>query len=182
MGSPRSDPGDLIAASDPGQRAKVAAARDSRSRARYDPLAMPSREPEPLLRASSFQVLIDDRELSFAAVSRLSSESDPDAHAVKPVPRFAPVVLRRAVSTSTELYDWRMSIVAGKDDRRDVTIRQLSAPGGSVVNAWRLVGAWPSRWSGPAFDALDNSVACEELELSFEDLVWLNPKPRITGG
>lgn len=143
---------------------------------------MPSREPEPLLRVSSFQVLVGDRELSFAAVSRLSSESDPDEQAVKPVHRFAPVVLRRAVSTSTELYDWRMSIVAGKDDRRDVTIRQLSAPGGSVVNAWRLVRAWPRRWSGPAFDALDNGVACEELELAFEDLLWLNPNPRITGG
>jgi len=143
---------------------------------------MPSREPEPLLRASSFQVLVGDRELSFAAVSRLSSESDPEANTGSPGHRFAPVVLRRAVSTSTELYDWRMSIVAGKDDRRDVTIRQLSAPGGSIVNAWRLVRAWPSRWSGPAFDALDNGVACEELELAFEDLVWLNLKPRITGG
>ena len=143
---------------------------------------MPSREPEPLLRASSFQVLVGDRELSVAAVSRLSSETDLDANAASPVHRFAPVVLRRAISTSTELYDWRRAIVAGKDDRRDVTISQLSAPGGSVVNAWRLVRAWPCRWSGPAFDALDNAVACEELELAFEDLVWLHPKPRITGG
>lgn len=143
---------------------------------------MPSREPEPLLRTSSFQVLVGDRELGVAAVSRLSSETEPDARDAKPVHRFAPVVLRRAVSTSTELYDWRRAIVAGKDDRRDVTIRQLSAPGGSVVNAWRLVRAWPSRWSGPAFDALDNGVACEELELVFEDLVWLHPNPRNLGG
>ena len=63
-------------------------------------------------------------------------------------------MLRRALSTSTELFDWRKAVAAGKDDRRDVIVRQLSAPGGRVVNAWRLVGAWPSRWSGPAFDAL----------------------------
>jgi hypothetical protein len=147
---------------------------------------MPTREAEPLLRVSSFRVLVGDRELSVASVSRLSSESDPSAPAAAPpnapAARFAPVVLRRAISTSTDLYDWRRAILAGKDDRRDVTISQLSAPGGRVVNAWRLVRAWPSRWSGPAFDALDNGIASEELELSFEDLIWLPPKPRRPGG
>jgi phage tail-like protein len=143
---------------------------------------MPTREPEPLLRTSCFEVLIGDREVSFTAVSRLSSETDlvgrPDGRAH----RFATVVLRRAISTSTELYDWRRRIVDGKDDRRDVTIRQRSAPGGKVVNAWRLVRAWPCRWSGPDFDALSNDVACEELELAFDDLVWLDRNRKITGG
>lgn len=143
---------------------------------------MPSREPEPLLRISCFQVLIGDREVGVAAVSRLSSETDADARPGRTAHRFAPVVLRRAITTATDLFDWRMAFVAGKDDRRDVTIRQLSAPGGSVVNAWKLVRAWPCRWSGPAFDALDDSIACEELELMFEDLVWLHRNPRDTGG
>ena len=91
-------------------------------------------------------------------------------------------MLRRALTTSTELYDWRRLIVDGKDDRRDVTIRQLSAPGGKVVNTWRLVRAWPCRWSGPAFDALKNDVACEEIELRFDDLVWLDPETKKTKG
>lgn len=147
---------------------------------------MPSREPAPLLRVSCFEVLIGDRELSFAAVSRLSSETDPDARADGPrdrhAHRFASVALRRAIGTSTELFDWRRRIVDGKDDRRDVTIRQRSAPDGEIVNAWRLVRAWPCRWSGPAFDALSNDVACEELELVFDDLVWLNPTDTINGG
>ena len=82
-------------------------------------------------------------------------------------------MLRRALTTSTELYDWRGLIVSGKDDRRDVTVRQLSAPGGETVNSWRLMRAWPCRWSGPAFDAMKHDVACEEVELTFEDLVWL---------
>jgi hypothetical protein len=37
-----------------------------------------------------------------------------------------------------------------------------------------LVRAWPCRWSGPGFDALKNDIACEEIELSFDDLVWLD--------
>ena len=133
---------------------------------------MPSRQSEPLLRISCFEVLIGDRELGFAEVGRLTSETDLAA-ADRPVHRLATVVLKRALTTSTELYDWRRLIVAGKDDRRDVTIRQLSAPGGTVVNSWRLLRAWPCRWSGPAFNAMSNEIAFEELEVTFDDLVWL---------
>ena len=68
--------------------------------------------------------------------------------------------------------------MSGKDERRDVTIRQLSAPGGKIVNSWRLTRAWPSRWSGPAFDAMNNDVAWEELELTYEDLIWLGAETK----
>ena len=145
---------------------------------------MPSRErePEPLLRISCFQVLIGDRQLGFAEVGQLTSETGLDASPERPVHRFATVVLRRALTTSTELYDWRRLIVDGKDDRRDVTIHQLSAPGGKIVNSWRLMRAWPCRWSGSRFDAMSNDIAYEELELAFDDLIWLEHKPGITRG
>jgi tail tube protein gp19 len=143
---------------------------------------MASHEPEPLFRISCFQVLIGNKELGFAEVGRLTSESDLSAPPDRPVHRFATVVLRRALTTSTELYDWRRLIVDGKDDRRDVTIRQLSAPGGKIVNSWRLMRAWPCRWSGPGFDAMSNDIAYEELELSFDDLVWLERNSGITKG
>jgi phage tail-like protein len=127
---------------------------------------------EPLLRVNCFEVEIGDREIGFAQVGPLASVTDA-SESREPVHRFAPVVLRRALTTSTELYDWRRQIVGGRDDRRDVTVRQLSAPGGKVVNAWRLVRAWPSRWTGPSFDALRGDIAFEELELTFDDLVWV---------
>jgi phage tail-like protein len=124
-----------------------------------------AREVEGLLGTSNFRVLIGDRELGFSTVSRLTSGTLDEQ-------QFAPVVLRRALSRSTELYEWRRAVAAGKDDRRDVTIQQLDRPGGEVVNVWRLVRAWPVRWSGPVFDALDAGIACEELELAFDDLTW----------
>lgn len=142
---------------------------------------MATDQGEPLLRIDSFEVLIGDRELGFAEVGPLSSETDLEA--VEPGRnRYATVVLRRALTTSSDLFDWRRAIVAGKDDRRDITIRQLSAPGGKAVNAWRLVGARPVRWSGPAFDAFHADIAFEELEVAFDDLVWLAPRTRIRGG
>jgi len=143
---------------------------------------MPSNKQEPLLGVGNFQVLIGDRELGFSRVGPLTSETDLDAPPGRPVHRFQTVVLRRALTSSTELYDWRRLIVDGKDDRRDVTIRQLSTPGGTIVSSWRLVRAWPCRWSGPTLDALSGDVALEEIELTFEDLVWLEHHPTAPGG
>jgi len=143
---------------------------------------MPGRQQEPLLRVSSFVVLIAGREIGFAEVGRLTSETDLEDPRDLRAHRFPTVVLRRALTTSKELYDWRRSIVEGKDDRRDVTIRQLSAPGGDIVNSWKLVRAWPCRWSGPALDAMSAAIAFEELELSFDDLVWMARDKPDTGG
>lgn len=96
-------------------------------------------------------MLIDDREFGFSTVTRLTSGTLEER-------QFEPVVVRRALGRSTELYEWRRAVAAGKDDRRDVTIQQLDVPGGEVTNTWRLVRAWPVRWSGPAFDALDGGT------------------------
>jgi hypothetical protein len=139
---------------------------------------MADREGDALLRTSSFVVLIGDKEFGFAEAGPLTSATDFETPDRKPANRFAPVILRRAVGTSTDLFDWRRAIVAGKQDRRDVVVRQLSAPAGRVVNAWRLVKAWPSRWSGPSFNALHADIAFEEVELMFDDLLWLPTKDR----
>lgn len=134
---------------------------------------MPSRDLPPLLGTNHFRVLIGRREVGFAEVGRLSSETDMTLPPEQRSHRFETVVLRRALTQSTELYDWRRKIVSGKDDRRAVTIHQLDAAGGRIVNSWRLEGAWPCRWSGPPFDAAGSDVAIEELELAYDDLVWL---------
>lgn len=131
---------------------------------------MPSHDHEPLLRTSFFRVLVGDVELGFAEISRLTST---DAEPGERSARFEAVVLRRALTRSRELYIWRRNVLDGKDDRRAVTIQQLEAPAGAVANAWRLVGARPVRWSGPDFDAMESRIAYEELELVFDDLVWL---------
>lgn len=92
---------------------------------------MPLLELQPLLGTSHFRVLIGRRELGFSEVGRLSSETDPTLPPKERSHRFETVVLRRALTGSTELYDWRRSIVSGKDDRRLVTIHQLDAGRGS---------------------------------------------------
>jgi phage tail-like protein len=143
---------------------------------------MSARELEPVLGTSHFRVLIGRREVGFAQVGRVTSATDPAETPDARGHRFDTIVLRRALTGSTELYEWRRRVLEGKDERRDVTIHQLDGPGGNVANSWRLVRAWPCRWSGPAFDALATGIAFEELELAFEDVVWTNPETPNEGG
>jgi phage tail-like protein len=105
-------------------------------------------------------------------VSPLSSEVDPETGE-----GFAHVVLRRALTRDTTLFDWRRAVADGERDRRTVTIHQLERAGGRIANSWRLVRAWPCRWSGPALNALESGIAFEEVELAFDDLVWVRPRP-----
>jgi hypothetical protein len=139
---------------------------------------MPEHELEALFGTRHFRVLIGREELGFAEVSRLASVTDLEVPLEERHNRFETVVLRRALSRDTELYDWRRSIVDGKRDRRQVTIHQLESAGGRIVNSWRLVRAWPCRWSGPSFNAQSSEIAVEELELAYDDLVWLRPPQR----
>ena len=136
---------------------------------------MPVRELDSLLGTTDFRVRIGRREIGFCEVGRLTSQTDLTLPPDDRRHDFETIVLRRALTTSRELYEWRRRIVAGVDDRRPVTISQLAAPHGEIVNSWELVGAWPCRWSGPAFSAAESGIAYEELELAFDDLVWVDP-------
>jgi phage tail-like protein len=143
---------------------------------------MPSRDLEPLLGTSHFRVRIGRQEIGFCEVGRLTSETDLTVPPEHQRHRLETVVLRRALTRSRELFDWRRRIVEGIEDRRPVTISQLDAPAGEIVNSWQLVGAWPCRWSGPTFNAAETGLAYEELELAFDDLVWLEEPTKRTQG
>ena len=142
---------------------------------------MPDRDLDALLGTSHFRVRIGKREIGFCEIGRLTSETDLTLVAEERQ-RLQTVVLRRALTRSRELFDWRRRIHEGIDDRRPVTISQLDAASGATANSWQLVGAWPCRWSGPEFNATASGLAYEEIELVFDDLIWLDEEPPARRG
>jgi hypothetical protein len=126
------------------------------------------RAEETPLDTAHFSVLIDGVDTSFSYVGGIGSESDPeDPRSSTP----ATVLLRRAVTGSRDLFLWRQAVAEGKEDTRRVVVRQHTASG-RTVNAWVLEGAWPRRWSGPTFDAVQGGVAMEEVELAYDRVIW----------
>ena len=133
----------------------------------------------------NFKVTVKNKEISVARISPLELAADAEdlellAGSARSGGRVwaAPalpgrIVLMRAIDTDRTFYEWRREAMAGKPAVRTVTIRQLDRSGKNAVNAWKILNAWPLRWTWPAFDALDGGIAREELELVYTDLNWL---------
>jgi len=139
-------------------------------------------EPAPLLGVRNFRVFLGRAEVGFCHVEGLVSESLIDELSGERVERWTPVVLRRALGTDRTLFEWRERAAGGRPYPRDVGLDQLDTAGERCVNTFVLNGAWPTRWSGPVFDAVSDGIALEELELSYERLLWMKEPGSRTSG
>jgi phage tail-like protein len=87
--------------------------------------------------------------------------------------KHANVTLKRGLSTSTVLFDWRKTVMSGAIDRKSVSIilydeRGVSGQGERI--RWNLQNAWPSKWTGPELKGNANEIAIETLELCHEGI------------
>jgi len=86
--------------------------------------------------------------------------------------KFANIVLRWGMSSDTDLYLWHRQWLTGDP--------AATRRGGSIVlmdrqlqeqARWNFQKAWPTRWTGPAFNAEGSELAIETLELCHEGVV-----------
>jgi phage tail-like protein len=73
---------------------------------------------------------------------------------------FSALSLKRGITDSDELWKWRQSVVDGKADLRNGSVVLLDETGAEKLR-WNFKRAWPSKWTGPAFNATGNAIAVE---------------------
>ena len=100
-------------------------------------------------------------------VIELREGGSKEVRKVPGVSKFPNVTLKRGITGSSDLHDWALANLAGKDVRRSVTIT-LSDTNGVTVAAWTLNRAWPVKWQAPQLNASANEVAIETIELAHE--------------
>lgn len=83
---------------------------------------------------------------------------------------YADITLRYGLTSSREVWDWLLASVAGKVERKNVSILMLDSAGEREVMRWDLINAWPAEWHGAGLDALSHEVAIETLTLVYETL------------
>lgn len=83
--------------------------------------------------------------------------------------KYSPITLKRGITDSDELWKWRATVMDGKTERKNGSIVLLDEKGQEKLR-WNFVNAWPSKWTGPAFNSTGNSVAVESLELTHEEV------------
>ncbi len=87
---------------------------------------------------------------------------------------FTDVTLKRGMTDNLEFWNWIGSALTGRPrSRRNVNIL-LFNQAGETMKCWTLIGAIPISWKAPGFQADGNSVAIEELTLTYEGLQVLN--------
>jgi phage tail-like protein len=83
---------------------------------------------------------------------------------------YASVTLKYGVTNSRELWDWLLTAVNGKVERKNVSIILLNSEGTSEVMRWNLHDAWPSEWQGAGLNTTDRAIAIDSLTLVFDSL------------
>jgi phage tail-like protein len=73
--------------------------------------------------------------------------------------------LRHGVADSLDLLHWYIQVMQGdiEGSKREVSIVLYNNDSTPMIT-WSFRNAYPVRWSGPTFNAQENSVAFEEIE------------------
>ena len=135
----------------------------------------------------NFIVEFDGVEVAaFSEVTGLDSENTPieyregaDATSaprqLPGVEKYAPVQLKRGITGSLALWEWRKEVRDGGTTfapSRTVTVKLLSETHDRNAPAmtWTLTRAWPTKLTGPTLNAKGNDYAVEQLDLVHERL------------
>ncbi len=126
-----------------------------------------------------FRVDIDGMpSTEFAECSGLSSETEVIEYreggevGVRKLPgltRYAPIVLKRGLSSNRDLWNWRQTVVTGQTERRAGAIVLLNEARVPVLR-WKFRNGWPSKIEGPVLNAGSSDVAIESIEIVHEGL------------
>ncbi|MCP4341405.1 MAG: phage tail protein [Desulfobulbaceae bacterium] len=81
--------------------------------------------------------------------------------------KYSNITLKWGTTTDDELWKWRKTAIDGKVERKNGSIILLDDAGDEQVR-WDFKDAWPTKWTGPSFNATGNEVAIEALELTHE--------------
>jgi phage tail-like protein len=143
-------------------------------------MIMADRDGKDPYRSYRFRVELDGVERAgFREASGLDFTQDPieyregpDALTARKLPgliKFSNIVLKWGISDDEELWDWRQQAMDGKIERKNGSIILVDDAGEDKFR-WNFREGWPTKWTGPTFNATGNEVAIESLEIAHEGL------------
>lgn len=142
-------------------------------------MAAPAKHKDPY-RGFNFKVEIDGiQEAGFRECTGLDSSTEVVEYREGDNPNYmrnlpglnksSPITLKRGITDSDKLWQWRKKVIDGKAERKNVSIILLNEANDEKVR-WNLREAWPTKWEGPSLNATSNEVAIETLEFVYDDM------------
>jgi phage tail-like protein len=115
----------------------------------------------------------------FSECSGLSTETDAIEYrngnediTVRKLPglkKFGNITLKRGFTASREIWEWRKKVMDGKTERQSGSIVLLNEARQPALR-WNFREGWPRKLDGPTFNAKNNEVAIETLEIAVESV------------
>jgi len=132
-------------------------------------------------RSYNFLVEIDGiARAGFRECSGLDSTQDPveyregneppTARKLPGLVKHSNISLKRGVTDDAQLWEWRKQAIDGKVQRKNGSIILMDESGAEKVR-WNFREGWPTKWTGPSFNATGNEVAIETLEIAHEGVL-----------
>jgi phage tail-like protein len=83
--------------------------------------------------------------------------------------KHANLTLKRGYTDDQVLWQWFEDVMTGRTEniRRNISVIQLDMAG-QETSRWNLFRAFPVKYTGPAFNAKNNELAIESLEVAYE--------------
>lgn len=116
----------------------------------------------------------------FSDVSGLNAEvtvaeyragSDKQNHVTK-VPgihKFENVTLKRGIVDSEGFWDWMKEVWTGGPEAKRVILVKMQSESNQDVQQWKLLGAFPTKYTGPTLAAAGGAeVAMEEWQMAYD--------------
>jgi len=84
--------------------------------------------------------------------------------------KHVPLVLKRGISWTDELYNWYLKVIGGDITRKNgaiILFTQDLLP----IRRWNFYNAYPTKWVGPELNARNSDIAIETIELTHTGFV-----------
>jgi phage tail-like protein len=140
---------------------------------------MPTGERTDPYRGYNFLLEFDNiTRAGFRECSGLDSTQDPieyregnekplTARKLPGLVKYSNITLKWGITDDAQLWDWRKKAADGNVERQNLSIILLDDTGEEKVR-WNIRDGWPTKWTGPSFNATGNEVAVETLEIAHE--------------
>ncbi len=83
--------------------------------------------------------------------------------------KYGNITLKRGTINSDIFYKWMETGFEKDIDRKTITITLMGVNGNDVAS-WKVVNAWPIKYTAPDFNATSSEVAIETLEIAHEGM------------
>jgi phage tail-like protein len=119
----------------------------------------------------------NDNDIRFQSVSGLTMEYDTETfkeggenrfeHKLPVRTKFSDLSLKRGMLTDSDVIQWCLDAFQNREFQpADITITLLNEEH-QPLKTWQIHRAWPRKWAVSDFNAQENSLVVETLELSY---------------